>query len=319
MALELHSLVDELSAAWGMADATMGASAGHITLALPATAAAAAGGGGGGGGGKTSEAAAAGAAAAAGGGGAAGTRMSRKRKGSADKLEGDGSGRDAKRGVGVAGASGSGAIKQQQQQQYVKALDAYKLNEVPLLSCGRSKHYFRELALNPNAKSSARNSYGGYGSDGDDYDDDYGGGYGGYGGYGGGYGGKRGGGRGGGGSGRGGGGSLAAAAAGGGELMRRRLRRITEELATLATSLPVTWDSSILLAVDEERVDVLRALLLPAGDTPYAHGAFEFDILLPQDYPNSPPKVRLICFLCKERPLHSPLGRAKWSRTPTRF
>ena len=77
----------------------------------------------------------------------------------------------------------------------------------------------------------------------------------------------------------------------GGEVMRRRLKRITEELAALSTSLPLSWDSSILLAVHEERLDVLRALLLPHPDTPYGGGAFLFDILLPPEYPDKPPKV----------------------------
>lgn len=68
--------------------------------------------------------------------------------------------------------------------------------------------------------------------------------------------------------------------------MRQRLRRITSEIGTLATSLPLAHGTGILLAVDEERLDVLRAVLLPAPDTPYAWGAFVFDILLPADYPN---------------------------------
>lgn len=76
--------------------------------------------------------------------------------------------------------------------------------------------------------------------------------------------------------------------------MRKRLRRITEELGSLSTSLPLSSESSILVACDSDRMDVLRALLLPHADTPYGGGAFLFDILLPEDYPNNPPKVRLL-------------------------
>ena len=184
-------------------------------------------------------------------------------------------------------------------------------------------------------------------------------------------------------------------AAGGGQLMLRRLKRITEEISTMSTSLPASWDSCIFVAVDDERMDVLRwggaavailpgeiewlllltppitlcmslesfllpaprlsgrlqflppessyhpiatlplsqslaafllllpgrtlqlpalgtlyallrpcydlsplpprrALILPAPDTPYANGAFVFYIYLPADYPNVPPKVRLV-------------------------
>jgi ubiquitin-protein ligase len=75
--------------------------------------------------------------------------------------------------------------------------------------------------------------------------------------------------------------------------MRRRLKRITEELGALSTSLPLSLDSTILLAVHEERLDVLRAVLLPHPETPYGGGAFSFDILLPPNYPDAPPKVSL--------------------------
>jgi hypothetical protein len=83
-----------------------------------------------------------------------------------------------------------------------------------------------------------------------------------------------------------------AKSAAGGEVMRRRLKRITEELGALSTSLPLGWDSSILLAVHADRLDVLRACLLPHPDTPYGGGAFLFDILLPPEYPDQPPKVQ---------------------------
>jgi hypothetical protein len=50
--------------------------------------------------------------------------------------------------------------------------------------------------------------------------------------------------------------------------MRQRLRRITSELGTLSTSLPLAHGTGVLLAVDDVRLDVLRAVLLPAPDTP---------------------------------------------------
>jgi hypothetical protein len=85
-----------------------------------------------------------------------------------------------------------------------------------------------------------------------------------------------------------------------GEVMRKRLRRITEELGALSTSLPLSSDSSILLAVNAQRMDVLRALLLPHPDTPYGGGAFMFDILLPDSYPDRPPMVSVatVCMPC---------------------
>lgn len=37
------------------------------------------------------------------------------------------------------------------------------------------------------------------------------------------------------------------------------------------------------------------AVILAPHDTPYACGAFAFDILLPPDYPNQPPQARRCC------------------------
>jgi baculoviral IAP repeat-containing protein 6 len=73
-----------------------------------------------------------------------------------------------------------------------------------------------------------------------------------------------------------------------------RMNRIAKELATLSTSLPCSPWSSIFLRVDETRIDVLNALITGPVDTPYQNGCFEFDIFIPPDYPNSPPKVILI-------------------------
>eukprot|EP00286_Rhodomonas_abbreviata_P007524 CAMPEP_0181322120 /NCGR_PEP_ID=MMETSP1101-20121128/19058_1 /TAXON_ID=46948 /ORGANISM="Rhodomonas abbreviata, Strain Caron Lab Isolate" /LENGTH=531 /DNA_ID=CAMNT_0023430011 /DNA_START=33 /DNA_END=1629 /DNA_ORIENTATION=- len=70
--------------------------------------------------------------------------------------------------------------------------------------------------------------------------------------------------------------------------------RIASEVASLAASLPVEHGSSIFVRVDESRPDVIKALIIGPEDTPYAHGLFEFDILLPADYPNSPPLVKFL-------------------------
>lgn len=80
----------------------------------------------------------------------------------------------------------------------------------------------------------------------------------------------------------------------GGEVMKKRLRRITHEVSTLSTSLPLSWDSSIFLAMDHNHMDVLRACIFPCHDTPYGNGAFLFDIWLPPEYPDKPPKVRFL-------------------------
>lgn len=81
----------------------------------------------------------------------------------------------------------------------------------------------------------------------------------------------------------------------------KRSLAIAKELATLATNIPVAFDGSIFLRVDEERVDVIKvccaircvgrfkqliagspqALIIGPADTPYSNGCFLFDIFLP--------------------------------------
>lgn len=48
--------------------------------------------------------------------------------------------------------------------------------------------------------------------------------------------------------------------------------RISQEVSTLATSLPVQPDSSIFLRVDENRFDVMRAMITGPKGTPYEVG-----------------------------------------------
>lgn len=72
-----------------------------------------------------------------------------------------------------------------------------------------------------------------------------------------------------------------------------RMRRITREMSSLSSSLPLEFGSSIFVRVDESRCDVLKALIIGPEDTPYANGCFTFDIFLPAQYPNAPPKVQL--------------------------
>eukprot|EP00793_Prasinoderma_coloniale_P000827 PRCOL_00003977-RA len=81
---------------------------------------------------------------------------------------------------------------------------------------------------------------------------------------------------------------------GGSETERKRQARLAKEVAALATGLPLERRSGIFLRVDENRLDCLRALIIPAPDTPYAFGYFLFDIALPADYPYNPPKVKLL-------------------------
>ena len=73
---------------------------------------------------------------------------------------------------------------------------------------------------------------------------------------------------------------------------KKRIRDVMKAVTALEANMPIAWHSSVHVAVDEDRQDVLRVLILPDQDTPYANGAFVFDMLLPAKFPESPPKVR---------------------------
>ncbi|KAG8962660.1 hypothetical protein FRC03_003913 [Tulasnella sp. 419] len=72
----------------------------------------------------------------------------------------------------------------------------------------------------------------------------------------------------------------------------KRSLAIAKELAVLTTNLPVAWNSSVFLRVDETRVDVIKALITGPEGTPYHNGCFLFDIFLGASYNSAPPSVK---------------------------
>jgi len=74
---------------------------------------------------------------------------------------------------------------------------------------------------------------------------------------------------------------------------RGRTLRLAQETGALANSLPLNDSSSVFVRVDEDRIDVMSALITGPSDTPYSNGCFVFDIFFPSDYPNGPPHVWL--------------------------
>eukprot|EP00039_Didymoeca_costata_P032272 m.37213 g.37213 ORF g.37213 m.37213 type:complete len:810 (+) comp9276_c0_seq2:247-2676(+) len=72
-----------------------------------------------------------------------------------------------------------------------------------------------------------------------------------------------------------------------------RMRRIARELSSLASSLPLNFNSSIFVRVDDARPDVLKAVIVGPEGTPYQNGCFCFDIFLPIEYPELPPRIVL--------------------------
>ena len=58
----------------------------------------------------------------------------------------------------------------------------------------------------------------------------------------------------------------------------------------MSTALPIEHTNSIFVRCDTDRVDVMKAIIFGAAGTPYAHGAFMYDIYFDDNYPSGPPK-----------------------------
>jgi len=78
-----------------------------------------------------------------------------------------------------------------------------------------------------------------------------------------------------------------------GSLTRQFIRRVACEFSDLSRSLPLTEDSSVFVRVDPERLQYVQMMITAPMGTPYAGGCFLFDVFLPANYPNVPPKCNL--------------------------
>ena len=65
-----------------------------------------------------------------------------------------------------------------------------------------------------------------------------------------------------------------------------KIIRLAQEIADLSSSLPCEHTNAMFCRVDKTRVDLMRVMTMGAAGTPYAHGAFVFDLFFPVDYPN---------------------------------
>ena len=73
-----------------------------------------------------------------------------------------------------------------------------------------------------------------------------------------------------------------------------KMIRLAQELADLSNSLPHEHTNAIFVRVDKTKVDLMKVMIMGSSQTPYAHGAFEYDVYFDDSYPNSPPKVNLM-------------------------
>lgn len=73
----------------------------------------------------------------------------------------------------------------------------------------------------------------------------------------------------------------------------KSLTRIGGEISTIYKSLPVNWDSSVILKIDKKNIGNFSFLIFGPKDTPYHNGVYEFNGCFTDTYPNKPPKVLL--------------------------
>jgi ubiquitin-protein ligase len=72
------------------------------------------------------------------------------------------------------------------------------------------------------------------------------------------------------------------------------MKRLIKEISDCQVELPLSVQNSIFLRYDKTRSDFMRALIFGSSETPYAHGAFVFDIYFGPDYPKISPFVSLV-------------------------
>ncbi|XP_067687796.1 uncharacterized protein [Haliotis asinina] len=73
-----------------------------------------------------------------------------------------------------------------------------------------------------------------------------------------------------------------------------KVKTLMKEMKQLRQNLPVHPNAAIFVVQEEERIDVMRALVTGPVGTPYSLGCFVFDIYFPASYPNSAPLVKII-------------------------
>jgi len=66
---------------------------------------------------------------------------------------------------------------------------------------------------------------------------------------------------------------------------------IVKQYEIINKSLPLSSESAIFFRRDPDNLCLFKFAVIPNEDTPYKFGVFVFDVLLPSDFPNTPPIV----------------------------
>jgi baculoviral IAP repeat-containing protein 6 len=69
------------------------------------------------------------------------------------------------------------------------------------------------------------------------------------------------------------------------------MRRIAREVLELRRSLPLSVGTSIFVRLQQGRLDKMRVGIVGPEQTPYDAALFLFDVVLPAEYPQAPPRV----------------------------
>ncbi|XP_070564139.1 dual E2 ubiquitin-conjugating enzyme/E3 ubiquitin-protein ligase BIRC6-like isoform X2 [Ptychodera flava] len=69
--------------------------------------------------------------------------------------------------------------------------------------------------------------------------------------------------------------------------------RLAQEFTSLSSSLPLDLSSAIFVRTDDEKINLMQALIIGPEGTPYSGGCYLFDIFFPSNYPKVPPQVNL--------------------------
>ncbi|QKF93649.1 ubiquitin-conjugating enzyme E2 [Fadolivirus algeromassiliense] len=73
---------------------------------------------------------------------------------------------------------------------------------------------------------------------------------------------------------------------------KNTIKRLAREHASLMNSLPIYYESSIFVRVDENDNSRIKVLITGPDGTPYDSGCFIFDVYAPNGYPNDKPKMQ---------------------------
>ena len=75
---------------------------------------------------------------------------------------------------------------------------------------------------------------------------------------------------------------------------KKSMIRIMSEISSLKNSLPINWDTSILMRINKTNINYTSFFVIGQEGSPYHNGIFEFHMYYPNDYPKNNPLVNLM-------------------------